>query len=215
MPTVSDPADAPPESAAAASRRAVRILVADDEYLVALDIVSQLAACGYTAIGPAGSGNEALRLARAQRPDLALLAVRMPDGDGIATARAIVAELNIPVVMLSAYTDERTVAGARDAGVFAYLAKPARSQQLRATIEVALSRHRELNANREDAAESRRLLEERRVVERAKWILVQRTGVSEPEAMRLLERHARDRGERLLAVAERVVRTGDVPEATT
>ncbi len=208
MPTLSDSADAPAETGAAAQPRAARILVADDEYLVALDIVSQLAACGYTAIGPAGSGNEALRLARAQRPDLALLDVRMPDGDGITTARAIADELNIPVVMLSAYTDEQTVVDARDAGVYAYLAKPARSQQLRAAIEVALSRHRDMDANRADAVESRRLLEERRIVERAKWTLVQRAGVTEPEAMRLLEKYARDRGERLIDVAERVIRTG-------
>lgn len=189
--------------------RPVRILVADDEYLVALDIISQLGACGYTSVGPAPSGNEAIRLARSTVPDLALLDVRMPDGDGLSAAKVIFNELSIPVVILSAYTDEKTLAAARDAGVFAYLVKPSHANQLRATIEVAWGRFQTFMAEREEADLARRRLEERKVIERAKWALVQRTGVDEPTAMRLLEDHARSRGERLISVAERVVSHGE------
>jgi len=189
--------------------RPVRILVADDEYLVALDIISQLGACGYTSVGPAPSGNEAVRLARTTIPDLALLDVRMPDGDGLSAAKVIFNELSIPVVILSAYTDEKTLAAARDAGVFAYLVKPSHANQLRATIEVAWGRFQTFMAEREEADLARRRLEERKVIERAKWALVQRTGVDEPTAMRLLEEHARSRGERLITVAERVVAHGE------
>lgn len=189
--------------------RPVRILVADDEYLVALDIISQLGACGYTSVGPAPSGNEAIRLARSTVPDLALLDVRMPDGDGLSAAKVIFNELSIPVVILSAYTDGKTLAAARDAGVFAYLVKPSHANQLRATIEVAWGRFQTFMAEREEADLARRRLEERKVIERAKWTLVQRSGVDEPTAMRLLEEHARSRGERLINVAERVVAHGE------
>ncbi|MBL0921134.1 MAG: response regulator [Phycisphaerales bacterium] len=189
--------------------RPVRILVADDEYLVALDIVSQLGACGYTSVGPAPSGNEAVRLARSTRPDLALLDVRMPDGDGISAARTIFGELGIPVVMLSAYTDEATLKAARGAGVFAYLVKPAHANQLKATLEVAWGRFREFRAEKAGAEDARRRLDERKTIERAKWALVQRAGVDEATAMRMLEDHARSNNERLIAVAERVVRHGE------
>lgn len=187
----------------------VRILVADDEYLVALDIVAQLGDCGYTSVGPASSGREAVRIARATRPDLALLDVRMPDGDGVTAARIIHQEMGIPVIMLSAYTDEKTIESAKDAGVYAYLAKPSTPHQLRAAVEVAWGRHLRMLAESDNAAEANRRLEERKLIERAKWILVQRTGVHEGGAMRLLEEHARQKGERLATVAQRVINHGE------
>ena len=186
-----------------------RVLVADDEHLVAADITVMLAGMGYTVVGPVASGTEAARLARSADPDIALLDIRMPDGDGLAAARALFKDLAIPVVILSAYSDEESVQEAQDAGVFAYLIKPAEEQQLRATIEIAWGRYRRFMREHDERLELSRRLEERKVVERAKWVLVRRTGSDESAAMRFLEAQARQSGERLALVAERVLRSAE------
>ncbi len=120
-----------------------RILVADDEYLVAMELTAWLTARGYTPVGPAGSGAEAVRLARETRPDMALLDIRMPDGDGLSAAATLISELGIPVVMITAYTERGYVKLAEEAGVFGYLVKPAESAQLAAAIDAAWARYRE------------------------------------------------------------------------
>lgn len=185
--------------------RPVRILVADDEHLIATDLSMTLAELGYQVIGPATDGESAFHLARDGRADLALLDIQMPRCDGLMAARRIFEELFIPVVILSAYSDEEYVESARSAGVFGYLVKPASPPQLRAAIDVAWGRY--LRAREDDAeiAELEQKLEDRRIIERAKWILVARRGVNEEEAMRILQRQARQSRRRIVEIAQQLL----------
>ena len=184
------------------------MLVADDEYLVAAELTAQLAESGYTTVGPVGTGAEAVRLARAALPDLALLDIRMPDGDGLTVAKTLMRELAIPVVILTAYRDREYVQIAEEAGVFAYLIKPAEPSQLNAAIEIAWGRHRQFMQETTDRQGLERRLAERRIVEQAKWLLVERAGLDEPRALRMLQERARRNRERLITVAQRVISAG-------
>lgn len=182
-----------------------RILVADDEFLVAAQVTHDLATLGFVTVGPAVDGENALAIARSTMPDLALLDVQMPKRDGIAVAREIFAELGIPVIIISAYSDPQTVDSARDSGVFGYLVKPASIDQLRAAIQVAWKRFCDMARLADENDSLRKRLEERRVIEKAKWILVSRRGVTEPDAMTLLQKKARDTRRPLVEVAQGVI----------
>lgn len=186
----------------------LRVLVADDEHLVATAISAQLEALGHQPVGPAGSGREAVAMGRECVPDLALLDIQMPDGDGIGAARTLLQELMIPTVILSAYSDQESIVRAEDSGVFAYLLKPVEDDQLRATLAVAWGRYQKFCETAAENSELRRRLTDRKIVERAKWILVSQTGVDEANAMRLLLEHARQRRERVVVTAQRVMKLG-------
>ena len=186
-----------------------RILVADDEYLVAAELTSWLADGGYTTIGPVGTGNEAIRLARSALPDMCLLDIRMPNGDGLTAAKTIMEDPGLPVVILTAYWDKEYVQVAEAAGVFAYLIKPADPNQLMATVEIAWGRYKRFMEEATDRQKLARRLEERKIVEQAKWILVERAGLDEPRALRMLQDRARRNRERLVAVAQRVISAGE------
>lgn len=188
--------------------RPQRVLVADDEHLVAEQIASLLTSLGYEIVGPASTGEEALRLAQSEHPDLALLDIRMPEGDGLATAHTLLRRNLIPSVILSAYSDEEYVRRAEENGVFAYLIKPVDEAQLRATLEVAWGRFRSYAETSTEGEKLRQQLNERKIVERAKWVLVKQAGVDEATAMRLMIEHSRTRREPLLTTAKRVIRTG-------
>lgn len=183
----------------------VRILVAEDEHLVATDLAMNLRESGYKVIGPAPDGETAMELARSGNPDLALLDVRMPKRDGLSIAGEMYKELGIPAVILSAYSDEEYVRLAQNAGVFGYLVKPAAAAQLRACIEVAWGSYQRALRAEKDNEDLRRKLEERRVVERAKWILVQRKGMTESDAMHALQRHARSTRRKIVEVAQQLL----------
>jgi response regulator NasT len=185
--------------------RPSRILVADDEYLVAAELTTWLVDGGYTTVGPVGTGAEAVRLAQVAKPDLALLDIRMPNGDGLSAAKAIMRDLFIPVIILTAYCDKEYLQVAEEAGVFAYLIKPAEPEQLAATIEIAWGRFRRFAEECDERQRLARRLEERKVVEQAKWMLVQRAKMDEPTALRALQQRARRNREPLLAVAQRVL----------
>ncbi|HZW09226.1 MAG TPA: response regulator [Phycisphaerales bacterium] len=193
----------------------LRVLVADDEHLVATEIAAQLESLGYIPIGPVGSGRDALALCRVDPPDLALLDIHMPDGDGIATARSLLQELVVPSVILSAYSDVDCVRRAEESGVFGYLVKPADGDQLRAALEVAWGRFKKYMVKATENDELRQRLADRKVIERAKWILVNRAGVDESTAMRLLIEHSRRKGERVIVTAKRVIQTGQGVAQTT
>jgi response regulator NasT len=185
--------------------RPVRILVAEDEHLVASDLSMQLKDAGYQVVGPAPDGEAAVELARAAHPDLALMDIRMPRRDGLSAAEQIFADLGIPTVILSAYSDEEYVKLAQRAGVFGYLVKPATGGQLRACIDVAWGRFIETRSSKKETDDLKRKLEERRIVERAKWVLVQRKGLSEAEAMHTLQRHARSSRRKIVEVAQQLL----------
>lgn len=178
-----------------------RILVADDEHLVATALVLSLAELGFTVVGPASDGLQAVQLARLALPDIALLDIRMPRRDGIDAAREIFADLAIPVVIVSAYSDPTEVAGAGAAGVFGYLVKPVSTEQLRAAIEVAWDRFNQLLAVQSENSDLRRRLEERKLIEQAKWVLVKQRSMTEPDAMDLLRETSRASRRAMIEVA--------------
>lgn len=184
---------------------AQRILVAEDEHLVAAELTLTLTELGYTIVGPASDGDAAVRLAQMGNPDLVLMDIRMPGRDGLSAAREIYSTYGIPVVMLTAYSDADHVKEAESAGVFGYLLKPASADQIRAAVSVAWSRFVAHAQEKSVAADLRRRLEERKIIEKAKWAVVQANKIPEPDAMKLMQKTARDRRITLVDVAKGVL----------
>jgi response regulator NasT len=185
----------------------LRILVAEDETIIRLDLEKSLEGAGFQVCAAAKDGEEAVELARSERPDLAILDVKMPRLDGIEAARRILAERPIPIVMLTAYDQRELVSRAVEAGVFGYLVKPFREGDLLPAIEAARARHAELEALREEAESLAEALATRKVVERAKGLLMEREGLSEQDAFARLRRASQVSGRPLGVVAEAVVAT--------
>jgi two-component system, response regulator PdtaR len=182
-----------------------RVLVVEDEALIRLDLVEMLREEGYVVAGEAGDGEQALALARELRPDLVIMDVKMPKVDGIAAASEIVGERIAPVVMLTAFSQRELVESARDAGAMAYLVKPFKRHELVPAIELAVSRFAEVRALEEEVATLTERLETRKLVDRAKGLLMTRRAMSEPDAFRWIQRTAMDRRTTMKAVAEAVV----------
>ncbi len=185
--------------------RLERVLVADDEHLVAAGISSSLTGLGYTVVGPACDGLEAIELCRRDSPDLALLDVRMPNCNGLEAAVVVFRELHVPVVILSAYSDPEFLSTAAEAGVFGFLLKPASQDQIRVCLEVAWGRFQEHLSQDEQISSLKRRLEDRKTIEQAKWLVVKHKQVSEPEAMKLLQKQARDTRRPLVAIAQSIL----------
>jgi two-component system, response regulator PdtaR len=188
----------------------VRILIAEDETIIRLDLRGLLERAGFEVCAEARDGEEAVELAREHEPDLAVLDVKMPRLDGIEAARRILAERPIPVVMLTAYGQDELVARAVEAGVFGYLVKPFRESDLLPAIHTARARHEELAALRSEADSLADALEARKAIERAKGLLMQKDGLTEEEAFSRLRRASQASGRPLKVVAEAVVATFDV-----
>ncbi|RKT56708.1 ANTAR domain-containing response regulator [Saccharothrix australiensis] len=182
-----------------------RVLVAEDEALIRLDLVEMLREEGYEVAGQAADGAEAVTLAEELRPDLVIMDVKMPKVDGIEAAGAIAAKRIAPVVILTAFSQRDLVERARDAGAMAYLVKPFAKRDLVPAIELAMSRFAELQALENEVAGLTERLETRKVVERAKGLLMAKQGLSEPEAFRWVQRTAMDRRTTMKAVAEAVI----------
>jgi response regulator NasT len=182
-----------------------RVLIAEDEHLVAVELTRSLASTGLTTVGPVSSGDAAIALAINTSPDIALLDVNMPGRSGISVAKELFETRCIPSVIISAYSDEEFIKGAQESGVFAYLVKPVADEQLRAALRIAWSRYRDLMNSRSEADDLRQRLADRRVIESAKWILVSKKGMSEPDAMRALQKHARDSRKTLVEVAQGLI----------
>jgi len=188
---------------------ALRILVAEDETIIRLDLKETLERAGHEVCAEARDGEEAVALARAERPDLAVLDVKMPRLDGIEAARRILAERPIPIVMLTAYGQDELVARAVEAGVFGYLVKPFRETDLLPAMQTARARHAELEALREEAESLAEALATRKVVERAKGLLMAQEGLSEEDAFRRLQRASQVSGRPMRVVAEALIATFD------
>jgi response regulator NasT len=185
----------------------MRILVAEDETIIRLDLKDLLERAGFEVVAEAKDGEEAVALARSEQPDLILLDVKMPRLDGIEAARRILDERPIPIVMLTAYGQQELVARAAEAGVFGYLVKPFREQDLLPAIHTARARHEELQALREEAESLQEALAARKVIERAKGLLMEKEGLTEDEAFSRLRRASQASQRPLKVIAEAVVAT--------
>ena len=181
----------------------VRILVAEDEALIRMDLVEMLQEAGYSVVAQAANGEEAIALATEHRPDLAILDVKMPILDGISAAEKIISIA--PVLMLTAFSQRELVERARDAGVMAYVVKPFTIGDLVPAIEIAISRHTQMRSLAEEVADLHERLETRKIIDRAKGILMKALNLSEPEAFSWIQRAAMDRRLTMKEVAHAVI----------
>jgi response regulator NasT len=185
-----------------------RVLIAEDEALIRMDLAEMLAEEGYDVVGQAADGEQAIALAEELRPDLVVLDVKMPKLDGIAAAQRIAGERIAPVVILTAFAQRELVERARDAGAMAYLVKPFNRNDLVPAIEMAVSRFREVAALEAEVGDLTERLETRKAVDRAKGVLQKDLGLSEPEAFRWIQKTAMDLRLSMRQVADGVVEHG-------
>jgi two-component system, response regulator PdtaR len=186
----------------------MRVLIAEDEALIRLDLREMLEEEGFDVVGEAADGEQAVALARQLNPDLVICDVKMPKMDGIAAAAQITGNRVAPVVMLTAFSQRDLVERARDAGAMAYLVKPFQKRDLLPAIEMATSRFAEIKALEAEVTDLRDRLEARKLIERAKGALMSAHAMSEPEAFRWIQRAAMDNRTSMRAVAELVL-SGD------
>jgi len=195
------------------SKSPFRVVVAEDEALIRLDLVEMLREEGYDVVGEAADGEQAVALATELRPDLVILDVKMPVLDGISAAERIVAESVAPVVMLTAFSQRELVERAVDAGAMAYLVKPFAKSDLLPTIEVAVSRHAQMQALSSEVDDLRDRLETRKLLDRAKGRLQTDHGLTEPQAFRWIQKASMDRRTTMRVVAEAVLSGTGLPAA--
>ncbi|MDN4163140.1 ANTAR domain-containing response regulator [Nocardioides abyssi] len=184
------------------------VVIAEDEVLIRMDLAEMLGEEGYDVVGQAGDGARAIELAQELRPDLVILDVKMPVLDGIAAAEAIARDRIAPVVILTAFSQRELVERARDAGAMAYLVKPFSKSDLVPAIEMAVSRFSELSLLEAEVADLSERLETRKSVDRAKGVLQQQLGLSEPDAFRWIQKTAMDLRLSMRQVADGVVEHG-------
>ena len=189
-----------------------RVLIAEDEALIRLDLAEMLREEGYEVVGEAGDGQEAVDLADSLRPDLVIMDVKMPRRDGIDAAAEIAAKRIAPIVVLTAFSQRDLVERARDAGAMAYLVKPFSITDLVPAIELAVSRFGEISQLEREVADLSDRLETRKLVERAKGLLQAKHAMTEPEAFSWMQRASMDRRTTMKRVAEVVLETlGNAP----
>ncbi|GAA1482994.1 ANTAR domain-containing response regulator [Gordonia sinesedis] len=184
-----------------------RVLVAEDDSLIRMDLVEMLREEGYDVVGEAPNGQVAVDLTESLTPDLVIMDIKMPVRDGIDAATEIAGKRLAPVVMLTAFSQRDFIEKARDAGAMAYLVKPFTKADLVPAIEVAVSRYQELKLLEGEVASMQERLETRKLVERAKGLLMEKQDLTEPEAFSWIQRAAMDRRATMKAVAQVVVET--------
>jgi AmiR/NasT family two-component response regulator len=189
-----------------------RVLIAEDEALIRLDLKEMLEEEGFAVVGEAGDGQTAVRLATELHPDLVILDVKMPVLDGISAAEQVVTARIAPVVILTAFSDRDLVERAREAGAMAYLVKPFQKKDLLPTIEMAVSRFAEIVALESEVADLTGRFEARKLVDRAKGVLQTEHGMTEPEAFRWIQRASMDQRRSMRTVAQDVVDGVAVPD---
>ncbi|TQJ10078.1 ANTAR domain-containing response regulator [Lapillicoccus jejuensis] len=207
MTTTPDATDEQPQAPATEQEpQRLRIVVAEDEALIRLDLAEMLGELGYDVVGQAGDGEQAVELAREHTPDLVIMDVKMPVLDGISAAEVIGKEHIAPVVMLTAFSQKELVERARDAGVMAYIVKPFTQADLGPAIDIARSRWTELTALEAEVADLGERLETRKAVDRAKGILMTQLKLSEADAFRWIQKTAMDRRLGMREVADTVIK---------
>ncbi|MDR5684114.1 MAG: response regulator [Armatimonadota bacterium] len=183
----------------------LRILIADDEAIRVMTLRTQLRSLGFDVVAEASTGAEAVRLAEQHEPDLAILDIKMPEMDGIAAAHEIVRRRPIPIILLTAYSELDLVERASEAGVFAYLVKPVSEEELLPAILLARARFEEFRVLEGEVRDLREALEARKVIERAKGILMKRLGLSEAEAFRRMQVQSQKENRKLVEIARAIV----------
>ncbi len=189
-----------------------RIIIADDEALIRMDLREMLTHLGYLVVGEVGDGRSAVNLARELRPDIVIMDIKMPDLDGIEAARILTEEKIAPVLLLSAYSQRELVVRAREAGVAGYLVKPFREADLSPAIEVALARFAEFSEMEQQVGNLQQALETRKLVDRAKGILMDRQGLTEAEAFRKIQKMSMNNRKPMRDVAEAIILAQQVGE---
>ena len=182
-----------------------RVLIAEDEALIRLDLKEMLAEEGYSVVGEAGDGEQAVKLATELKPDLVIMDVKMPKMDGIQAAATITGEQIAPVIMLTAFSQPDLTARAIEAGAMAYLVKPFTKNDLLPAIELAVARYAEMVQLRAEFADVTERLEVRKIIDRAKGLLMTKQKMTEPEAFRWLQRAAMDRRTSMKEIAQAVL----------
>jgi AmiR/NasT family two-component response regulator len=182
-----------------------RVVIADDDPIIRMDLREMLAGLNYVVAGEAADGKSAVNLARELRPQLVIMDIRMPEMDGIEAARTLTQENIAPVLLLTAYSEPELVQRATQAGVIGYLVKPFREAQLGPAIEVTLGRFREFQTLQKELGDTREALEARKLIDRAKGMLMDRYGLNEAEAFRRIQKRSMDNRKSMKEVAEAIL----------
>ena len=182
-----------------------KVVVAEDEALIRLDVVEALEDAGYRVVGQAANGDEAVELARSERPGVVIMDVKMPGSDGIAAAKTITEEGIAPVVMLTAFSQQSLVKEASDAGAMAYVVKPFVPEKLFPAIEVAMARFDQMTELKKQITDLKKRFAARKKVDRAKGLLMENMGLSEAEALRWIQKTSMDRRLTMEEVADAVI----------
>jgi two-component system, response regulator PdtaR len=192
----------------------MRILIAEDDPVIALALAERVQSLGHEPLGPVGDGEQAVAKATATGPDLYLFDIEMPKLDGLAAAAELAARgLGRPVVIITGVDDRGLIERSVTTGAGAYLTKPIDTRELEAAISLAAARHAELQALQAEVAQTKQTLEERKIIERAKGLLMKALGLAEPDAFRRLQLAARERNMRLVDVARAIVEQQDILES--
>jgi two-component system, response regulator PdtaR len=187
-----------------------RIIIAEDDTLIRMDLKEELQKQGYLVVGDVGDGESAINLTRELRPDLVVMDIRMPQMDGIAAAEVLTRETLAPVVLLTAFSDQELIDRAKDAGVVHYLTKPWRQSDIKPAIEVALSRFQEYRTLESKVKDLEERLATRKVVEQAKGLLMQKQGLTEQEAFRRIQKLSMNNRKSMREVAEAILLTNEI-----
>lgn len=190
--------------------RPLKILVAEDEYLCLMGLKANINALGHTVIAEATDGIEAVELACKEKPDLIIMDINMPAMDGIEAIKRINKTLFIPSIIVSGYHDEDLIKRATEQGVLCYLIKPIDLADLKAAIQITLARFKEFQALQEELQDTKKSLEARKYVERAKGVLMDRMGLTEPESMKHLQQKSRNENKKLIVVAKEIIKADEV-----
>jgi len=182
-----------------------RVIVADDESIVRMDLREMLDSLGYLVVGEAGDGESAVHLSRELRPDIVIMDIKMPGMDGIDAGKILTEERIAPILLLTAYSQQDLVDRAKDAGVMAYIVKPFHEADLAPAIEVALRRWKEFRTLEQEVEDLKEALETRKLVDRAKGILMDTQGLSEADAFRRIQKTSMDQRKPMKEVAEAIV----------
>ncbi len=188
----------------------LRILIAEYEYLILMGLKLNLERLGHKIIGEATDGLQAVELALEKKPDLIIADINMPSLDGIEAIKKINEKLTIPSIIVSGYHDKELIRKAGDAGVFGYLVKPVDGKELKPAIEIAMTRFKEYKLLDEELKNTKKTLEARKYIERAKGILIDRLNIKEAEAMKMLQKRSRDNNKKIVEVARDIIKADKI-----